>query len=249
MSSVANALKSYGLNEKEITVYLACTGKASLSAQEIADRTALSRQVVYDHMKRLINDGLIITFNAGTAVRYQATSPRRFLQNVEQKVSILKDALPEMERLQSFDSVPSTAEVHRGTIAMRNLLVEALTSKKELLWITDHVQAQEVFYAHDFHNLTLKRIATRTPLKIIIGATAIPRDQIPVWRTNPADFRETRIASIADGMKTTTIIYADKVIMMSMTPIMPQAIVIRDAEIAQTQKKMFLNVWGRAKKL
>lgn len=249
MTTPQDALKEYGLGDREIAIYLACIGRNPLSAQEIAERTGMSRQVVYDHVRRLVADGLIVTSRTSNATRYQAADPRRLISNVERKASLLAEALPRLERMRQFDTVLSTAQTHTGTAALRNLLAEALTSGAELLWMTDHTQAHEVFLPHEFHNLTRKRIASRTPIKTLIGSTPIATDELAIWKTDARDLRETRTSPLIDGVGTTTIIYADRIIMMSMDVSSPQAVAITNALLAQTQRRLFLNLWQNAKSL
>jgi len=249
MSGYRRALRSYGLNEKEVIVYLACMGQNSCSAQEIADRTEFSRQVVYDTMKRLIHDGLIATFHAGSSLRYQSTTPQRLLQNLEQKAEVLKKALPEIERLRQFATTPATTELHTGVVALRNVLRDALTNGQEILLMTDHTQAHELFLEHDFYNMTLKRIETRTPIKTLISSAEMPLKERSIWATDHASFRETRTSSTLDGVQTTILIYGKTVVLMDMCVTSPHAVLVRDPQIAEAQRRLFMHVWNDASSL
>ena len=59
---IENVLKAYGLNEKQIKVYLACLELGSASVQKISQKSGLIRTTVYEVLETLKQRGFTSSF-------------------------------------------------------------------------------------------------------------------------------------------------------------------------------------------
>lgn len=75
-----------GLSPKAGVVYVALLeAGVALSPKQVVLRTSLHRQYIYDAFEELLERRLIIRVGVGRAVRYQATSPDRLVQEAEKQ--------------------------------------------------------------------------------------------------------------------------------------------------------------------
>lgn len=74
-----NILQQLGLSDKEAKTYLASLELGSATAQEIAKKTNLKRPTVYFVINRLIQLGLMSSFEKGKKTYFTAESPERLI--------------------------------------------------------------------------------------------------------------------------------------------------------------------------
>jgi sugar-specific transcriptional regulator TrmB len=90
------SLMELGLNSYEAKAYLALMGRDSFTAPQVADRSGVPRQRVYDVLNSLVEQGLAIGRPGKRGVKYTAVAPdialtflpeawlRRYYRNIRQ---------------------------------------------------------------------------------------------------------------------------------------------------------------------
>jgi len=94
-NDVSEIFEQFGLDEKEIKVYLACLQSSDgLFVSEISEVTTIKRSTVDVVLKRLIKQGFINFFVTGRRNRYQAEKPEKLMFGFENTLRDFKNMIP-----------------------------------------------------------------------------------------------------------------------------------------------------------
>ena len=92
-------LRSLGLSDKEIKIYLASLQLGSSLVQNIANFAELNRTSAYDLLKSLEQKGFVsYTIQSGKRL-YQATQPNKIIDMLKEREELVKKILPELNTL------------------------------------------------------------------------------------------------------------------------------------------------------
>jgi len=94
MENIKQALKEYGLNDKEIQVYQSCLKLGTASITEIAKKAEVKRPTCYLVIDELKSKGLIIAVPKGKKTIYKTIEPDKLLDNFESKRQNLEEVIP-----------------------------------------------------------------------------------------------------------------------------------------------------------
>lgn len=119
-------LTQLGLAKNEARIYEALLREGECSVGTIAIKSKVHRRNVYDSLQRLIEKGLVFEILEKHENHYQAVEPRKLLELVEEKKTLIKKALPDLEQL--FSGTPKTEQVfiYRGSEGWKNYLRDIL---------------------------------------------------------------------------------------------------------------------------
>ena len=124
------ALRSFGLNDKEISVFLTCLKVGSSLVQDIARLSQLNRTSTYDILSSLESKGLVShTISSGKRF-YQAIRPKDLLNLLKQKEELIKDILPELDSLVKTHTHKPKIEEFSGLDSLKNLFESILNESK-----------------------------------------------------------------------------------------------------------------------
>lgn len=71
-------LKQFGLTNNEVEVYLTLLKKGSISVNEIAEKSGLHRQAVYDALTRLLDKGFVNYVTKNSKKYFNESSQKRY---------------------------------------------------------------------------------------------------------------------------------------------------------------------------
>ncbi|MBT5022827.1 winged helix-turn-helix transcriptional regulator [Candidatus Woesearchaeota archaeon] len=248
-SELKPSLIRYGLKEKESNIYLTLLAEQKLTAQEIANKTGLIRQVVYDHIKKLVEKGLINEVFEGRTKKFQSTNPEQLLTLLKEKEAQIKEVIPKLKKIKQITPSISKVASFTGIKGLMHLLNFTLTTKKELLWIANYHEWHKVLENHQFFNYTLKRIEKKIKLKILIEKKGIPKKDIQVWKSDKKELRETKTHSAVKNIPSSYVIFDDKVIIFNLDKKELKCVLIEDKSINKSQSAMFNELWKNAKRI
>src|SRR3989338_3074834 len=134
------ALRKIGLTENEIKIYLDLLKSGSSTAYEIGKRTGIYRVHVYDKLEQLMDKGLVTHIYRGAKKFFQATSPDKIKQYLEDKKRDLEaqeeavgTILPELEAMANLPKEDTFVEVFKGNEGLKYFLKDIVKTKKEVL--------------------------------------------------------------------------------------------------------------------
>jgi sugar-specific transcriptional regulator TrmB len=242
-------LKSVGLTENEIKIYLILLKSGPTTAYKLSQKTGIYRTHIYDKLEQLIKKGLV-TQNYQAAKKYfQATSPIKIKYYIEEKKKELElkekqieNLLPQLEAISNLPKEDTKVEVFKGKEGIKYFLKDIIKTKKEVLIIgiddSKYNELLPIFMEQYFRDLKIKKI----PERVI----TIKKEKAFTFNKKLASTTKYKFLNEEQFNPTNTFIYGNKVVIVSWgTPI--TAIMIQNKGIADTYKSHFELLWEIAK--
>ncbi len=248
-AKISLLLEEYGLNKKEIGIYLSLVGNKELTAYSIAKESGIHRSTTYDVLDRLISKGFVNKIEKNEKMLYSALEISEVISKLKEKESILTSLIPEFEKMQKeISSKVRVLESETGqkqfNFNLFNLIKEGKI--KEIYTIgsgpSEHASSQ--FFLERFIKGVRKE---KLHQKIIYRG---------IWDER---FRNDKIIKLLSGFgidkflkniptKVTTIICGDFIAYLFTLNNKPQVIEIKNRLIAEENKAYFNYLWKIAKK-
>jgi len=171
---------------------------------------------------------------------FQASSPSRILEIVEEKASSIQEIMPDM--MQFFQQTKEKEETnfYKGKEGLKTVFEDQLNEGKEILILGASPLAYEILELY-FHWFDKRRVKNKIKTKIIFNQSErMKNKKIPL--------SEIRYLSQENSSPLAVNIYGDKVAIILWSKENPLAIVIKQKEISEGYKKYFETLWNIAKK-
>ncbi len=244
-------LQDIGLNDKEASIYLALLGFENASALDIAKKTGIKRPTVYVILETLAKKGLVSEATVGKKTHYYAEQPERletFLErkiiNLEESKRILKDIVPQLKsilRESGEKPIVKYFEGKEGIFSSNNEALRMMIGGDEIMYdIYPKDLVDSIFSQEELRELRGKRLSKNIKSRAIYTSSKEGR---------PSDTMSERVR--VDGEKypiTADItIYKDTVLISTLGKRI-SAILIKNADVAETLKTLFKLVFDSRKR-
>lgn len=235
-------LQQVGLSESEANVYLASLMLGPAGVQQLAQKSGLTRQMVYTLLPRLLEEGLLKHVTTGKKRQLQAVSPdilldraARLQKELARKVAVLKTqaaqgALPEIT---VYDSPLAMREWYRMFMA------EVAAGEEMLIWATNEawLSLDEEFLAQF---LTVKR-KQKVRDRVIAPDTPSSREAARAMiKLQPSMYRFTTNWWETPAEKW---IWRDMVIHLTIRENATNMVVLRSEALAALERYSFEQAW------
>src|SRR3989338_10108245 len=118
---IKETLKSLGMTQNEIEVYITLLNKNELSVNEIGNKSGLHRQVCYDALDRLLEKGFVSYITKNSKKFFKALNPEKILDYLEEKKQEVNSILPELNTLFKTEKEETNVEVIKGKMVFRTI--------------------------------------------------------------------------------------------------------------------------------
>ncbi len=245
-----NILKSIGLVENEIKIYLALLRTEPITAYELSKKTGIYRAHIYDKLERLMEKGLVTHVYQGAKRYFQATSPEKIKDYLEEKKLELENQekeidniLPDLKALQKLPKENTKVEVFKDKEGLKYFLRDIIKTKKEVLvtGIDDEKYQENLphFMNQYFRDLRKNEIKER-----IITSK---KPKVFLFDKKIAPTTSYRFLEEKQFNPTNTFVYGNKVVIISWgTPV--TAVMIENNGVAETYRNYFEHLWSIASK-
>lgn len=242
------ALKEFGLSEKEAKVYLCLLGLGEALASEIAKKTEIARQLIYDIFERLIELGLVSFVVKDNKKYFRSAPPQQLTSILKEKQNAIQEVMPEFKKIQkSKECKKPKIEVYEGIQGMKTVLGDILrTEKKELIVYGSSKSSFEVIpiFMEQWHK---KRIKQKLTVRIIYNKTEETQKRVKEYKET-LKLMEVKYLPINVLSPTATLIYSNKIALMVWLKNEPYATLIESKELKNIYKEYFEMIWKIAKK-
>lgn len=140
MQDIERQLANFGLNGKEVRVYMAAMQLGTDTVFNIAEKAEIKRATTYLVLRSLEKKGLVTTRSSSKSVKYSATSPQNLVLQMEYRKRELETALPELMTLYNTEPEKPSIRVFEGLPGMKLIYQEAIEFIKtgqEILFFGD----------------------------------------------------------------------------------------------------------------
>lgn len=242
-----NYLKSLGLDEKEIGVYLANLSLGEVSIVPIVAKTQLPRTTVYHILERLNDERLIEVIQTNTRRMYAPYPPRTILtrlrerkERLEGQIDSFEHSLPELLQLYNVSPFQPKVRMYNG-IEVRQIFEDMTNSPIDKL---EYVGETTKIVGVTGEAWLKKWIQKRADLGIKSYSIRIESEEIddPMYGPSVKLDRTVRYAPAGFHAPTQIYIYGDSVAQISTTA-EGFGVIITSREYATTMRNWFKELW------
>lgn len=243
-------LVSFGLSQKEASVYLALLEIGTALVTDVAKKANLNRSTSYVILESLVKTGLVSITERRNIRLYTATSPERLVQNLEnytkkyiELVGSAKAILPELKSIYSGSGPKPKIQYFDGTEGIKTAYEDTLTSQETIRAFAS-IESMHATLPGFFPGYYQRRAGKNIKIRSIFPDTPEARERI---KSNKEEKREAILVPKDKYSFTPEInIYNNKVVFMSLKERF--ALVIESEELSDAFKKVFELAWLGAKK-
>lgn len=246
---VVENLLQFGLNEKEISVYLGLVYLGPAPAREIARQAKVNRGTTYDILKSLVDLGLVAFYKQADhedkRQYFVAEPPQKILTAVENRkrnLDVLKDqlrkSLPELESLYEKSGARPVVKYYEGSNGIRTILQDVISTvkdqdKKEYYVYSSADIRKYLYKAYPDYNED--RLKSKVAVKVIaLGEGG-----------ELAGLDERKWLTQTDTSPTYILIYSGKMAMITLDAIGNcVGVIIENEGLYQTQVMIFNKLWS-----
>ncbi|MEM4318505.1 MAG: helix-turn-helix domain-containing protein [Candidatus Pacearchaeota archaeon] len=233
------ALKKIGLNDKEAEIYIELLKLGNSKVNEISKRLNLPRTTIYSILNSLLKKGLVFyTIKSGTRY-FEAVDPKRVLKIEEEKLNTIKSIIPKLEQIKKTVEEKPEIEIYEGVEGIKTILENILKIKPEEILV---IECDEIFKTLEFYfpHWSEKRIKEKIFCRIIQEKTDKINKELKLRNKT---YTKTKFLPKEIKINTMTYIYNENVAFLTMNKEKLIGVIIKNKDIAQTQKKIFELIW------
>ena len=234
---IRNALLNFGLNEREVEVYLALLKEKDISAPSLANITKIHKSTVYLELENLIRKGLVNYVIKDSKKYFKPTNPSKFIDILDEKKANIQKVMPELESLIPDSNQPEF-QVYEGKEGVKSLLLDVLKENKDIVvfGVSGKILNTLEFYLPQFIEKTIKSKITAKYL-VNLGVKKKFEKLFPKTRIQIKSIPKRYESKVA------TIVYGDKVAIHSLEKSKIYVVLIKDKDLAESYKNTFNLMW------
>ena len=249
---IVEKLRQFGLDEKEISVYLALISLGPSPASVIASKSGVNRGTTYDILKKLHEQQLVSFHDEyrrdGKITRFSAEPPEKIVNAIERKIADLDDlkatmekSLPEFASLYAKGASKPVVKYYEGARGVRVILQDVLSvmgkQAEEKYFVYSSSDIREYLYKA-YPNFNKDRIKLKIKNQVIAFGKGGELAGLDERKWMPAE----------NSSPTYILIYLGHVAMVSVSASRePVGVIIEDRALYQTQKMLFEHTWKNLK--
>ena len=236
---IKETLQQFGLNNKEIKLYLASLSLGTASITQLSKKAGLKRPTTYLIIDELLKKNLLISVPKGKKTYYKAENPEELIEKLEEKKKNMEKILPELKSIYTKSSKQPKVRFYEGKDQITKMYEEMFRTKE--LWGMYNVSRFTTLYNLEENEHFFRILARQGG---IIYDMAEDTKQAREFTQAKYRFGCSEIKFLPKDMKISTdiLISEDKVCMVSFKNLI--GVVIEDPSIVSMQKTFLQFVWN-----
>ena len=230
------ALANWGLNEKEVKVYLATLKLGQSRVNEIAKKANTLRETTYSILNSLSEKGLVSHVIKSRVKYFEASPPSRFKSILREKEKEIDSVFSELNSLRNLQVEKPQVKLYEGKDGLKSILDDIIQTEKPIFAYAN----AEIFKTLDiaFPQFVKRRVEHQINAKIIQERTD---ELLDAKKIDKKQYREIRF--FPKQFKSNVFIYGNKVAFITASKKELVGIIIEDKEISETQRQVFDFMW------
>ncbi len=241
---IKTTLLEYGLDDKEISVYLFLLQNGTNSANGISSGTGILRQTVYDIVSKLENKGFISEIIKNDKKYFIAQDPESFIVILKDKEVIIKNILTELKNLRNISLDKTSTRQFNGIKGIKLIYEDFLKSKTGIKTIQQDIP-EKLLKEYFIENFSIKRAEKKIPIKIL--KSSIQTDFQKSINTDKKKFREVKLIKNLYGVDSHIVLYNGKIAFLDYRD-EPSGVVIENEVFFKSLDIIFNVLWNTGKK-
>ena len=230
------AMKSIGMSDGEITVYLSLLNTGPARVSKIKEDSNLHRTTIYDFIEKLMNRGLVSHVVEKNVKLFKAAPPEKLLDYTKELQAGIQFILPHLMKIANSRKDDISVEVFRGNEGLKTILNDVIRERQDFIGFGLDEKMFNERYPH------LMKQHFKKELKVDIKGRLLTNESASfVFRYKNLTYRY-----IPDKFfnPTPTIVYSDKVVILIWKPF--SIILIKSFDLADSYRKHFEILWESA---
>lgn len=239
---VATVLENLGYESSQVAIYLALLHMGEGTIADIAQQV---------HMPRTTVAELVVVMNENGLVNHYVRKGRKYLvpENPEvllalhrEREAALVEVLPKLQAMQpKRKQQKPTMQLFVGIPELQNMMNDMIVAKKHIMAVVSWDDWREVMGSEFVDALVERRYKHFLRMRLITPKVASAK---VLKRDDATQLRQTRfLPEHIELRNTSTFIYGDTVILISLNPAQPTGIRITDSSVAHGQIIYFESLW------
>ena len=237
------SLRTYGLTDKEIAVYLAVLGLDSATVREIALATKIKRTSVYLVADKLVTKSILGSYKAKYGTHYVASSPQSLLTRLEDIKTEIAGIIPQLEAIKKKDLHEPSVNFYRGKQGYLTVLNASLESYSHEVLYLGSAEALNQIISEQY--VTEKYIPERLKRKIvfkqIVFADSFSQD---LKQKDDMELRKIKYLPESHAFEGNMLIFHNSVAYFSSRRELA-CVLIESQDIAKMEREKYRLLWER----
>jgi sugar-specific transcriptional regulator TrmB len=237
-----NLLQSLGLTKTEAQLYIVSLELGPASAIELGQKIGFSRQLMYNLLPSLIQQGFIKQITIGKRHYFQAVSPEILQDKVKKLQTEVASAIPNLKKQQSTSKAVPHITIYDNPLSMREwyraFIKQAKRGEEKLVYSTEAgwLDLDTEFYAHFAAFEKEKGIMNR----IIAPDTSEAHQVASTLNLGDNVYRFASEGWSGDNAKW---IWRDQIVLLTIRGKATNMVVIESNDMANMERFSFERVW------
>lgn len=238
-------LEGIGLTKGEIKVYTTLLKTGETTTGKVIDESGLSSGKIYEILNRLINKGLVSYIVKEKTKYFNATSPKKILEYIDQKEKEIKSRRQQAEKIIPYLSNLQkkgdySAVIYKGLEGFKTAIYETLDElTKEDVWLGFGISTKREEAINLVWEFFVKKKGSKG-----IQSKIILNDFESYEKRKNVPHEDTRVLEMSSNAAPVSIA-KDIVLIYNWKEL--SVIKIINKDIAQSFREFFYNLWNMAK--
>jgi len=238
-------LEEYGLSPKEAQIYLILLGLGTAKAAEIASKSKIARETVYNTLESLRKKEIVSVAPRKGINYFSAARPEKLIEILKEKELKIKNILPKLKLLETTQIQRPKVEIFEGKEGVRTVFDEAVSTKNTKFYGIYNGKFSFKILPYQIFRAIEQKIKNNTFSDLIMDDSKPAKDYKKI---DKKENRETRTLDFMKKVKAGMFIYGNKIAYMTYDQQEPVGIIIDDKHIHNFNKEIFQFLWKFAKK-
>src|SRR3989338_5529247 len=233
------ALKDFGLTEKEIKIYLSLLRKGQITVNEIAVSAGLNRTSTYDILQSFVEKGIASHVIKAGVKYFEAVDSQELVDILEYKKEKLNNVMTELHTIKKSVTEKPKVEMFEGKEGIKSMMDDIIRTKQPVVAISSKYPISDLigFYMPQF---VKNRLKNKIPIKLLSSV----KRRYEAWKPNDRkEMRETKFSPKTKDMPNAIYTYGNKVAIFNTRPDAPMGVLIENKDFADSMRIVFDIVW------
>jgi sugar-specific transcriptional regulator TrmB len=241
--NIQKAIEDLGFKRKEAQLYLAALFLGEAKVSDLATKLKIPRTSANVIIEKLHKAGLLNYYTKRFHKYWVAENPEKLLVKLRADASTLEAAMPALKALQPNVVLGKpVGKTYVGEREIRLILDDIILSKKNFQAIIAWNDWLKLFgseKAADFIELHRSHFLR---MRLLVPESSTTR---ALKECDTGELRETRFLSkCTTSLNTATLIYANKIAIISLNETLPTGFLIEDTDVHNTMEIFFEELWN-----
>jgi|GEM_PF-707964 len=232
-------LQKIGFEPQEAKVYLAVLTLGEATVTDIAKHAGVVRTSCYYTLQKLQQKRIAHPY-VKRGVHYWGVEEPQWLSNwLNDKKATLDYIMPELMAMHSTFGAKPSFTYYEGIQGVKQILQDILQDKNSLQSMSSMEDALALL-GRQFRFFITKRVERRMFVQFITNRSA---ETEKIQLNDGKEHRHTHFLPPGKKIKNMNYIYGDKIAILSLNKKMPMGVIIKDPDVAYTQRILFEALW------